>query len=199
DLGKKLHTGRSRNDQTATALKLWLAEKALGIDGLLFELRRGLTDAAERHRDAVLPGYTHLQRAQPVMWAHWCLAYFEMFSRDSERLADALKRINVLPLGSGALAGTAFRVDRREVAKEHGLRGVTANSLDAVSDRDFAVDFVNACALVMIHLSRFCEDLIIYASAEFGFIELSDAVSTGSSLMPQKKNPDALELIRGKT
>ena len=199
DLGKKLHTGRSRNDQTATALKLWLAEKALGIDGLLAELRRGLTDAAERHRDAVLPGYTHLQRAQPVMWAHWCLAYFEMFSRASERLADARTRISVLPLGSGALAGTAFRVDRREVAKELGFDDVTANSLDAVSDRDFAIDFVNACALVMIHLSRFCEDLIIYASAEFGFIELSDAVSTGSSLMPQKKNPDALELIRGKT
>ena len=146
DLGKKLHTGRSRNDQTATALRFWLRHTSGRIESSLIDLRRGLIEAAERHRDAILPGYTHLQRAQPVMWAHWCLAYVEMFSRDSERLAEAIKRINVLPLGSGALAGTAFRVDRKEVAKELGFESVTANSLDAVSDRDFAVDFVNACA-----------------------------------------------------
>jgi argininosuccinate lyase / amino-acid N-acetyltransferase len=198
DLGKKLHTGRSRNDQTATALRLWLREKTNGLIGLVSELRSGLIAAAERQKDAVLPGYTHLQRAQPILWAHWCLAYFEMFSRDGERLTEVLKRMNVLPLGSGALAGTGFRVNREEVAKELGFESVTTNSLDAVSDRDFAVEFINACALLMVHLSRMAEDLIIYASAEFGFIELSDAVSTGSSLMPQKKNPDALELIRGK-
>ena len=198
DLGKKLHTGRSRNDQVATAFRLWLREE---IDGLQTDVRStqtALLAAAERHAKAVLPGYTHLQRAQPVMWAHWCLAYFEMLERDNERLADVTKRVNVLPLGSAALAGTSFNIDREAVARELGFDSVSHNSLDAVSDRDFAVEFVGACSLIMVHLSRLAEDLIIYATTEFGFIQLSDAVSTGSSLMPQKKNPDALELIRGK-
>lgn len=199
DLGKKLHAGRSRNDQVATAFRLWLRGE---IDGLMSDLRaaqRALIAAAERHHAAVLPGYTHLQRAQPILWAHWCLAYFEMFQRDVERLVDVRKRVNVLPLGSAALAGTSFPIDRASVARELGFEDVSRNSLDAVSDRDFAVDFVGACSLIMLHLSRLAEDVIIYASAEFGFVTMSDAVSTGSSLMPQKKNPDALELIRGKT
>lgn len=198
DLGKKLHAGRSRNDQVATAFRLWLRGE---IDGLMSDLRaaqRALIAAAERHHGAVLPGYTHLQRAQPILWPHWCLAYFEMFQRDVERLVDVRKRVNVLPLGSAAVAGTSFPIDRASVARELGFEGVSRNSLDAVSDRDFAIDFVGACSLIMLHLSRLAEDVIIYASAEFGFVTMSDAVSTGSSLMPQKKNPDALELIRGK-
>ena len=198
DTGKKLHTGRSRNDQVATAFRLWLREEIDSINQTSIEFQRALIAAADRHKDAVLPGYTHLQRAQPVLWAHWCLAYFEMLKRDRERLADVRKRVNVLPLGSAALAGTSFPIDRESVAKELGFEGVTRNSLDAVSDRDFAVEFVGACSLVMVHLSRMAEDLILYCSTEFGFVKLSDAVSTGSSLMPQKKNPDALELIRGK-
>lgn len=198
DTAKKLHTGRSRNDQVATAFRLWLRDETDELIETLKTVQIALIAAAERHRDAVLPGYTHLQRAQPVLWPHWCLAYFEMFARDRDRLADARKRINVMPLGSGALAGTSFLIDREAVAKELGFDAVSKNSLDAVSDRDFAVEFVAACSLVMVHLSRLAEDLIIYCSQEFGFIALSDAVSTGSSLMPQKKNPDALELIRGK-
>jgi argininosuccinate lyase len=198
DAGKKLHTGRSRNDQVATAFRLWLREEIVEISKLVREVQRALTEAADRQRTAVLPGYTHLQRAQPVLWAHWCLAYFEMFARDRERLDETWRRTNVLPLGSAALAGTSYEIDREAVARELGFEGVTANSLDAVSDRDFCVEFVGACALIMVHLSRMAEDLILYASSEFQFIELSDAVSTGSSLMPQKKNPDALELIRGK-
>ncbi|MDM7921987.1 MAG: argininosuccinate lyase, partial [Pyrinomonadaceae bacterium] len=149
--------------------------------------------------DAVLPGYTHLQRAQPVMWAHWCLAYVEMFNRDRERFFQARARLNTMPLGSAALAGTAFPIDREAVAKELGFEGISRNSLDAVSDRDFAVEFAAASSLAMVHLSRLAEDLILYCSTEFGFVALSDAVSTGSSLMPQKKNPDALELLRGKS
>ncbi len=198
DLGRKLHTGRSRNDQVATAFRLWLRDEIDRIDEFIRLVQTSLVAAAERHRDAVLPGYTHLQRAQPVMWAHWCLAYFEMLKRDRERLADARKRVNVLPLGSGALAGTGFPVDRESMARELGFASVTANSLDGVSDRDFAVEFTSACSLVMVHLSRLAEDLIIYCSTEFGFVTLSDSVSSGSSLMPQKKNPDALELLRGK-
>ena len=198
DTGKKLHTGRSRNDQVATAFRLWLREEIDDIDRTIVNFQRALIAAAERHADAVLPGYTHLQRAQPVLWAHWCLAYFEMLERDGERFGDVRKRVNILPLGSAALAGTSFPIDREAVARELGFDGVTRNSLDAVSDRDFAVEFVGACSLVMIHLSRMAEDLILYCSTEFGFVKLSDAVSTGSSLMPQKKNPDALELIRGK-
>jgi len=198
DTGKKLHTGRSRNDQVATAFRLWLRDEIDAMSDELHKFRTALVAAAKRYSEAVIPGYTHLQRAQPVLWPHWCLAYFEMFARDAERLAEVRRRVNVLPLGSAALAGTGFPIDRDAVAAELGFERVSANSLDAVSDRDFAVEFVAACALSMVHLSRFAEDLIIYATAEFGFITLSDAVSTGSSLMPQKKNPDALELIRGK-
>ena len=198
DVGRKLHTGRSRNDQVATALRLWLRDEITEISRVTRDLQKSLVAAAEKQKEAVLPGYTHLQRAQPILWAHWCLAYFEMFSRDRERLDEVWRRVNILPLGSAALAGTAFEIDREAVAQELGFEGVTANSLDAVSDRDFAIEFVGASALIMVHLSRFAEDLILYASSEFQFIELSDAVSTGSSLMPQKKNPDALELIRGK-
>ncbi|HQZ96296.1 MAG TPA: argininosuccinate lyase [Pyrinomonadaceae bacterium] len=198
DTGRKLHTGRSRNDQVATAFRLWLRDELDAISSLIHLAQSSLVSLAERHREAVLPGYTHLQRAQPVMWAHWCLAYFEMLKRDSERLADARKRVNILPLGSAALAGTSFPIDRESVAAELRFEGVSANSLDAVSDRDFAVEFTAACSLIMVHLSRLAEDLIIYCSNEFGFVTLSDAVSSGSSLMPQKKNPDALELLRGK-
>ena len=198
DTGRKLHTGRSRNDQVATAFRLWLREEIEKISAAARDLQKSLLDSAENQKQAVLPGYTHLQRAQPVLWAHWCLAFFEMLARDRERLEEVWRRTNVLPLGSAALAGTSFEIDRESVAKDLDFEGVTANSLDAVSDRDFAIEFVGACALIMAHLSRFAEDLILYASSEFQFIELSDAVSTGSSLMPQKKNPDALELIRGK-
>jgi len=198
DAGKKLHTGRSRNDQVATAFRLWLRDEIDNTDGAIVALQRSLLDTAGRHEQAVLPGYTHLQRAQPILWAHWCLAYFEMLSRDRSRLSDVRRRMNVLPLGSGALAGTSFPIDREAVAKELGFDGPSRNSLDAVSDRDFAIEFVGTAALVMVHLSRMAEDLILYCSTEFGFVTLSDAVSTGSSLMPQKKNPDALELIRGK-
>ena len=199
DAGRKLHTGRSRNDQVATAFRIWLRDEISEIDALVRELQSALVDIAEGFRDAVLPGYTHLQRAQPVMFAHWCLAYFEMLKRDRERLADAFERVNVMPLGSGALAGTGFPIDREAVAAELGFAGVSANSLDAVSDRDFVIEFTSVCSLVMVHLSRLAEDMILYCSTEFGFITLSDAVSSGSSLMPQKKNPDALELLRGKS
>src|SRR6185369_16089025 len=198
DAGKRLHTGRSRNDQVATAFRLWLRDEIDSIDEFLKQTQRALIEVAERHRSAVLPGYTHLQKAQPVMWAHWCLAYFEMFARDRERLAEVAKRVNVMPLGSAALAGTSFDIDREAVAKALGFEGITANSLDGVSDRDFAIEFVGACSLAMVHLSRLAEDLIIYCTNEFGFVTLSDAVSSGSSLMAQKKNPDSLELIRGK-
>ncbi|HRI04796.1 MAG TPA: argininosuccinate lyase [Pyrinomonadaceae bacterium] len=198
DAGRKVHTGRSRNDQVATAFRLWLREETDTISAFIRDLQSAIVELAGRYKDAVLPGYTHLQRAQPVMFAHWCLAYFEMLRRDRERLADTRKRINVMPLGSGALAGTGFAIERDAVAAELGFDGISANSLDAVSDRDFAVEFTSACSLIMVHLSRLAEDLILYCSTEFGFVTLSDAVSSGSSLMPQKKNPDALELLRGK-
>ncbi|HEY8560753.1 MAG TPA: argininosuccinate lyase [Pyrinomonadaceae bacterium] len=198
DAGRKLHTGRSRNDQVATAFRLWLREEIAALSRLARALQKALVELTEKNRDAVLPGYTHLQRAQPVLWAHWCLAYFEMLARDRERLDEVWRRVNVLPLGSAALAGTSYEIDREAVAKDLGFDGVTANSLDAVSDRDFAIEFTGACSVMMMHLSRLAEDLIIYSSNEFGFIELGDRISTGSSLMPQKKNPDALELIRGK-
>jgi argininosuccinate lyase len=198
DTGRKLHTGRSRNDQVATAFRLWLREEIEEVSRAVRDLQKALVDSADHNKEVILPGYTHLQRAQPVLWAHWCLAYFEMLARDRERLDEVWRRTNVLPLGSAALAGTSYEIDREAIARELGFEGVSANSLDAVSDRDFAVEFVGACALVMVHLSRLAEDLILYASSEFRFIELSDAIATGSSLMPQKKNPDALELIRGK-
>jgi argininosuccinate lyase len=198
DIGYKLHTGRSRNDQVATDLRLFLRGEIDRIDSLIVELQRALVELAGKYRDDVIPGYTHLQRAQPILFAHYLLAYFEMLKRDRQRLADTRKRVNLLPLGSGALAGTGFDIDREQVARRLGFDGVCDNSLDCVSDRDFVIEAVGASALAMAHLSRLAEDLIIYATAEFGFIELSDAVSTGSSLMPQKKNPDSLELIRGK-
>jgi argininosuccinate lyase len=199
DAGRKLHTGRSRNDQVATAFRLWLREEIDRIDEAARVVQAALLDLAEGHADAVLPGYTHMQRAQPVLFAHWCLAYFEMLARDRERLSDVRRRMNVLPLGSAALAGTSYGIEREEVARALQFEGVARNSLDAVSDRDFCVEFATAASLIMAHLSRLAEDLIIYATTEFGFVELSDAVATGSSIMPQKKNPDALELIRGKS
>lgn len=198
EAGKKIHAGRSRNDQVATAFRLWLREEIDDLQKSIGRAQKALVEAALRYRSAVLPGYTHLQRAQPVFWPHWCLAYYQMLKRDFWRLSDVRRRVNVLPLGSAALAGSGMAVDREMVASELGFEDVTANSLDAVSDRDFAIEFAGACSLIMVHLSRLAEDLIIYCTAEFGFIQLSDAVSTGSSLMPQKKNPDALELIRGK-
>ena len=198
DAGLKLHTGRSRNDQVATAFRLWLRDEIGKIDGLLRDLQAAMLDIAEGFPHAVIPGYTHLQRAQPVLFAHWCLAYFEMLSRDRERLVQVNERVNVMPLGAGALAGTGFPIDREAVANELGFAAVSANSLDAVSDRDFAIEFAGACSILMVHLSRLAEDMILYCSTEFGFLKLSDAVSSGTSLMPQKKNPDALELLRGK-
>jgi argininosuccinate lyase len=199
DTGRKLHTGRSRNDQVATDLRLWMREQIDGITSALRDAQEALLDLAEAHRASVIPGYTHLQRAQPVMFAHWCLAYFEMLARDRERLAEVRKRVNVLPLGSAALAGTSFPIDRDAVARALGFEAVSGNSLDAVSDRDFVIEFAGAASLIMVHLSRLAEDVILYSTTEFGFLELSDAVATGSSLMPQKKNPDAMELVRGKT
>ena len=198
DTGRRLHAGRSRNDQVATALRLWLRDEIDRIELRLREAQGALLDLAEAHPAAVLPGYTHLQRAQPVLWAHWCLAYFEMLARDRERILDARRRVNVMPLGSAALAGTSLKIDRAQVARELGFEEVSRNSLDAVSDRDFCVEFASASSLIMLHLSRLAEDVILYASVEFGFLELSDSVSTGSSLLPQKKNPDAMELVRGK-
>jgi argininosuccinate lyase len=196
--GLKLHTGRSRNDQVATDMRLWLRDAIDDLDGLVIATQEALLDFAAEHSQTIIPGYTHLQRAQPILLAHWCLAYFEMLARDRERLADARKRVNVMPLGSAALAGTSFAIDREALARALGFAEVSRNSLDAVSDRDFCVEFANACALIMVHLSRLAEDIIIYATTEFGFFELSDAVATGSSLMPQKKNPDSMELVRGK-
>lgn len=198
DLGKKLHTGRSRNDQVATDLKLWCKEEVAHLRQAIIELQKVLVATAEKNQDAVMPGYTHLQRAQPVTFAHWCLAYNEMLARDESRLADALKRLNISPLGCGALAGTAYDIDRDQLATWLGFASATNNSLDSVSDRDHVVELLSTAALGMVHLSRFAEDLIFFNSGEAGFIELSDNVTSGSSLMPQKKNPDALELIRGK-
>jgi argininosuccinate lyase len=197
--GYKLHTGRSRNDQVAVATRLFLRDEIAAIDEAMRDTQQALVELAERHAADPLPGYTHMQKAQPVLFAHFLLAYFHMLSRDRQRMADVKRRVNSLPLGSGALAGTNFPVDREWMAAELGFDGVTRNSLDAVSDRDYVIEFVSASAITMTHLSRLAEDLIIYSTQEFGFIKLGDAVSTGSSLMPQKKNPDSLELIRGKS
>ncbi|HEU4767540.1 MAG TPA: argininosuccinate lyase [Pyrinomonadaceae bacterium] len=199
DAGRKLHTGRSRNDQVATDFRLWLRYAIDDLDVTLRRTLEALLDFAEANRDVVIPGYTHLQRAQPVLLAHWALAYFEMLTRDRLRLSDARRRVNVMPLGSAALAGTSFPIDREALAKSLGFDGVSRNSLDAVSDRDFCVEFLSACSLIMVHLSRLAEDVILYATTEFGFFGLGDAIATGSSLMPQKKNPDSMELVRGKT
>jgi argininosuccinate lyase len=198
DAGRKLHTGRSRNDQVATDFRLWLREVLDDLSGLVREAQTALVDFGEGNREVVIPGYTHLQRAQPVLLAHWCLAYFEMLQRDRERLKETRRRVNVMPLGSAALAGTSFPIDREALGESLGFEAVSRNSLDAVSDRDFCVEFLSDCSLVMVHLSRLAEDIILYSTTEFGFFELGDAIATGSSLMPQKKNPDSMELVRGK-
>jgi len=197
-LAKKLHTGRSRNDQVATDLRLWLKGAAQELDTALIALAGALAELAERYASLPIPGYTHLQRAQPVTVGHHALAYVEMLARDRERLLQAVERMDECPLGSGALAGTAFPVDRQKLAQALGFRAPTRNSLDAVADRDFACEIAFGCALLLTHLSRLAEDWIFFASHEAGFLELSDEVATGSSLMPQKKNPDSLELVRGK-
>lgn len=199
DAGKRLHTGRSRNDQVATDIRLWLRDTVDRILLLLSDLQRALVDLAERHADTIMPGFTHLQVAQPITFGHHLLAYVAMLARDAERFSDARKRINRLPLGAAALAGTSYPIDREMVARELGFDGVCDNSLDAVSDRDFAIEFCSAASLLMMHLSRFSEELILWVSPRVGFIELSDRYCTGSSIMPQKKNPDVPELIRGKT
>jgi len=198
DAGYKLHTGRSRNDQVATDLRLFLRCEIDLTQELLRGLQLALIELAEADPDCVIPGYTHLQRAQPILFAHYLLAYFEMLKRDRARFLDVRSRVNKLPLGAGALAGTGFSLDREAMARRLRFDGLCENSVDAVSDRDFVIEFIGAAAIAMMHVSRLAEDLIIYSTAEFGFVELSDAVSTGSSLMPQKKNPDSLELIRGK-
>ena len=197
--GGRLHTARSRNDQVATALRLWLREAIGGAQEALKGLRRALLGQAEGGVDCVMPGYTHLQRAQPVTFAHHMLAYCQMFHRDGERLSEVQKRVNVLPLGAGALAGTGHPIDRRMVAKKLGFDAVAENSMDAVSDRDFAIEFAAAAAIAMMHLSRLGEEIVLWTSAEFGFVEFPDAFTTGSSLLPQKKNPDVAEIVRGKS
>ena len=199
DAGKKLHTARSRNDQIATDVRLWLRDQ---VDNLLVKLRglrQSLVCLAERYFDVLTPGFTHLQHAQPVLFAHHMLAYYEMFTRDRNRLRELRKRVNIMPLGSAALAGTPHPIDREMVARELGFEGISANSMDAVADRDHLIEFCCSCALIMIHLSRMAEELILWSSQEFNFIEIGDAFTTGSSIMPQKKNPDAAELTRGRT
>ena len=199
DAGKRLHTGRSRNDQVALDVRLYLRHEVEGLRAMLVELVGTLADQAEKYADTIMPGYTHMQRAQPITFGHHLLAYAEMLLRDISRLDDAFKRLNVSPLGSGALAGTTYPLDREAVAKTLGMNGVTQNSLDGVSDRDFCVELAAALSLVMVHLSRFSEEIILWCSWEFRFVELDDAFSTGSSIMPQKKNPDIAELVRGKS
>ncbi len=199
DAGKRLHTGRSRNDQVATDIRLYMRGAIDDILGLLKALRSALVDLAEKHADTILPGFTHMQVAQPVTFGHHMLAYVEMFGRDAERMADCRKRVNRLPLGAAALAGTTFPIDRERVARTLGFDDVCHNSLDAVSDRDFAIEFCAAAALVMTHISRLSEELVIWMSPRVGFIDIADRFCTGSSIMPQKKNPDVPELARGKT
>jgi argininosuccinate lyase len=197
-LADKIHTGRSRNEQVSLDVRLWLRGEIDRASILLTGLMQALLDCARRDPAAVIPGYTHMRRAQPVLWAHYLLAYFEMFARDYERLQQARARVNVLPLGSGALAGSGFAFDREGIARDLGFASITPNSMDVSADRDFALDFLYAASTTMLHLSRLAEDWILYSSEEFGWLELSDGVTSGSSLMPQKKNPDSLELIRGK-
>ncbi|HHT64860.1 MAG: argininosuccinate lyase [Caldicoprobacterales bacterium] len=199
DAGKKLHTGRSRNDQVALDTRMYMMEETECLLQLLGELEDELLKIAGQNIETCMPGYTHLQKAQPVTLAHHLMAYFEMFRRDMERLKDCQKRINIMPLGSGALAGTTYDLDRHWVAKELGFADITRNSLDAVSDRDFIIEALSCCSMIMMHLSRFCEELILWSTDEFRFIEMDDSYSTGSSIMPQKKNPDVAELVRGKT
>lgn len=197
--GGKLHTARSRNDQVATDMHLYLKEQVSEIIELISEFQRTLVDQAGRNIETLMPGYTHLQRAQPISFAHHLMAYFWMLDRDKQRFMDSMKRINLSPLGAGALAGTTFPIDRHMTAEILGFEGIYENSLDAVSDRDFILEFLSDSSILMMHLSRLCEELILWSSQEFQFIELSDAFTTGSSIMPQKKNPDMAELIRGKT
>lgn len=198
-VGGKLHTGRSRNDQVATDMHLYLRKRVVEFVGLLNKLQEALLGQASQNLDTIVPGYTHLQRAQPILFAHHLMAYVSMFQRDIERLQDSYKRINVLPLGAGALAGTTFPIDRHFVAQQLGFDGVYENSLDAVSDRDFIIEFLSNASMIMMHLSRLSEEMILWSSTEFRFVELDDAFCTGSSIMPQKKNPDVPELVRGKT
>jgi argininosuccinate lyase len=198
DLGRKLHTGRSRNDQVVTDVKLWLREAVDHQDQRLAQLQKAFLDAAERNRELILPGYTHLQRAQPILAAHYFLAYIEKLQRDRDRLADCRRRANLLPLGTAALAGTSLPIDREQVARELGFDGLVENSLDASSDRDFVIEYVFALSLVAVHLSGWAGEWVLWATTEFGFLDLPDAYCTGSSIMPQKKNPDVLELIRGR-
>ena len=197
--GKRLHTGRSRNDQVALDLRMYIKDEVTEIKELIVSLMETLLTLAQAHTGTVMPSYTHLQKAQPVTFAHHMMAYFEMLKRDIGRLDDTYKRTNICPLGSGALAATTYPLDREAVARELGFDGVTQNSLDGVSDRDFALELLSALSILMMHLSRFCEELILWSSHEFSFVEMDDAYSTGSSIMPQKKNPDVAELIRGKT
>ena len=199
DLGKKLHTGRSRNDQVAVDMKMWCKAQVFVLQDRIRNLQEKLVLTAEANQNAVMPGYTHLQRAQPITFAHWCMAYFEMLERDYSRLSDAYQRMHTCPLGSGALAGTAYAIDRDVLAQDLGFRIGTRNSLDSVSDRDHVLELLSSASISMVHLSRFAEDLIFFNSGESAFLELSDRVTSGSSLMPQKKNPDACELIRGKS
>jgi argininosuccinate lyase len=199
EAGKRLHTGRSRNDQVATDVRLYLRDAIDAILGLLADLQRALVDLADAHAATIMPGFTHLQVAQPVTFGHHLMAYVEMLERDRERMLDCRRRTNRLPLGAAALAGTSFPIDRARVARELGFEGLCENSLDAVSDRDFAIEFTAAAALIMVHLSRLSEELVLWMSPRFGFIELADRHCTGSSIMPQKKNPDVPELVRGKT
>lgn len=197
-VGKKLHTGRSRNDQVATDIRLWLREEVDNIVELLIKLQSGLLNLAEQHTDTIMPGFTHLQTAQPVSFGHHVMAWFEMLNRDTDRLIDARRRINQMPLGSAALAGTTFPIDRTITAELLGFEGICQNSLDAVSDRDFAIEFTSAASILMMHLSRMSEEIILWMSAQFGFVQIPDRFCTGSSIMPQKKNPDVPELVRGK-
>jgi argininosuccinate lyase len=199
DVGKKLHTARSRNDQVAVDFKMHVKNECHEIYGLLHDLIEALKKLAEEHQETIMPGYTHLQRAQPVTFAYHLLAYCNMFKRDKTRFKDCYDRADYLPLGSGALAGTTYDTDRDFLAGELGFKNVTANAMDSVSDRDFAIEFLSCCSIAQMHLSRFCEELILWSSKEFSFVEIDDSYSTGSSIMPQKKNPDMAELIRGKT
>jgi argininosuccinate lyase len=199
EAGEKLHTGRSRNDQVALDLRMYVRDESVKILGLIGLLKSSLLKLAKEEIDTVMPGYTHLQKAQPVLLAHYFLAYHEMLDRDEARLKDSLERVEVMPLGAAALAGTSLPLDRNYTARLLGFAKVSANSMDSVSDRDFVAETIFVCSLVMAHMSRFCEDMILWSSGEFGFIEISDAYTTGSSIMPQKKNPDVAELIRGKT
>lgn len=199
DVGKKIHTARSRNDQIATDERLYLRNEILKIIDLLSQLNAVLLELSKKHKNKIMPGYTHMQRAQPITFSHHLLAYMEMFKRDIERLKDSLKRVNVLVLGSGALAGTSYDIDRMYVASLLDFKEVSLNSIDGVSDRDFIIEFLSIASLIMMHLSRFSEEVVLWSTQEFNFVELSDQYSTGSSIMPQKKNPDSAELIRGKT